>query len=322
MNKNINILNQDSYIYEMYNEYLKNVQYYQINSKIKALSLRYYKINYAISKGIEDDLDMVNSKKFGKVYDIFDFVPVLDMQQFTYSNMNDETNQGVIRSMQGMLTIMCVEEPLPNDVFHIYSNESQVEFFQVTNVTFIQSVKNLNVYQLEFSTANLLKATVDKFAINSHFYFLREFSKFIGSSLYSDIVKLSDTRDDNVIKIKKYYNASKCFFSSPNVDESTNDIINKMILTIIENVYIPDIPPVLTVEPAAIDYKLSIDAVMLNMNDELTNIVNEMYNIYFKLWNYSVSKSDPAIVSSPIQNKSMNDYKITSVKDLDGNILK
>ena len=37
MNKNINILNQDSYIYEMYNEYLKNVQYYQINSKIKAL---------------------------------------------------------------------------------------------------------------------------------------------------------------------------------------------------------------------------------------------------------------------------------------------
>lgn len=322
MNKNINILNQDSYIYELYNEYLKNVQYYQINSKIKALSLRYYKINYTVSKGIEDDLDMVNSKKFGKVYDIFDFVPVLESQQFTYSNLNDEANQGVIRSMQGMMTIMCVEEPLPNDVFHIYSNESQIEFFQVTNVTYIQSVKNLNIYQIEYSTANLLKSTVDKFTINSHFYFLREFAKFVGSSLYSDIVKLSETRDDNVIVMKKYYNANKCFFNSSNVDSSTNDIINKMILTISENVYIPDIPPILNYEPAAMDVKLSIDAVMLNLNDELTNVVNEMYNIYFKLWNYTVSKSDPAIVSSPVKNKSVNEYKITNIKDLDGNILK
>lgn len=322
MNKNINILNQDSYIYELYNEYLKNVQYYQINSKIKALSLRYYKINYTVSKSIEDDLDMVNSKKFGKVYDIFDFVPVLESQQFTYSNLNDEANQGVIRSMQGMMTIMCVEEPLPNDVFHIYSNESQIEFFQVTNVTYIQSVKNLNIYQIEYSTANLLKSTVDKFTINSHFYFLREFAKFVGSSLYSDIVKLSETRDDNVIVMKKYYNANKCFFNSSNVDSSTNDIINKMILTISENVYIPDIPPILNYEPAAMDVKLSIDAVMLNLNDELTNVVNEMYNIYFKLWNYTVSKSDPAIVSSPVKNKSVNEYKITNIKDLDGNILK
>lgn len=322
MNKNINILNQDSYIYELYNEYLKNVQYYQINSKIKALSLRYYKINYTVSKGIEDDLDMVNSKKFGKVYDIFDFVPVLESQQFTYSNLNDEANQGVIRSMQGMMTIMCVEEPLPNDVFHIYSNESQIEFFQVTNVTYIQSVKNLNIYQIEYSTANLLKSTVDKFTINSHFYFLREFAKFVGSSLYSDIVKLSETRDDSVIVMKKYYNANKCFFNSSNVDSSTNDIINKMILTISENVYIPDIPPILNYEPAPMDVKLSIDAVMLSLNDELTNIVNEMYNIYFKLWNYTVSKSDPAIVSSPVQNKSVNNYKITNIKDLDGNILK
>lgn len=322
MNKNINILNQDSYIYELYNEYLKNVQYYQINSKIKALSLRYYKINYTVSKSIEDDLDMVNSKKFGKVYDIFDFVPVLESQQFTYSNLNDEANQGIIRSMQGMMTIMCVEEPLPNDVFHIYSNESQIEFFQVTNVTYIQSVKNLNIYQIEYSTANLLKSTVDKFTINSHFYFLREFAKFVGSSLYSDIVKLSETRDDNVIVMKKYYNANKCFFNSSNVDSSTNDIINKMILTISENVYIPDIPPILNYEPAAMDVKLSIDAVMLNLNDELTNVVNEMYNIYFKLWNYTVSKSDPAIVSSPVKNKSVNEYKITNIKDLDGNILK
>ena len=34
MNKNINILNQDSYLYELYNEYLNKVQFYQINGKI------------------------------------------------------------------------------------------------------------------------------------------------------------------------------------------------------------------------------------------------------------------------------------------------
>ena len=46
MNKNINILNQDSYMYELYNEYLNNLQFYQLNGKINALSIRYYKINY------------------------------------------------------------------------------------------------------------------------------------------------------------------------------------------------------------------------------------------------------------------------------------
>ena len=124
MNKNINILNQDSYMYELYNEYLNNLQFYQLNGKINALSIRYYKINYEKSNGIENELDMVNTKKFGKTYDIFDFVPVLESTQFNYSNMNDESNQGVIRNTQGMLTIMCVEEPLPNDVFHLYSNVS------------------------------------------------------------------------------------------------------------------------------------------------------------------------------------------------------
>ena len=322
MNKNINILNQDQYVYDFYNEYITNLQFYQINSKIKALSLRYYRINYALTKGIEDDLDMVNSKKFNKTYDLFDFVPVLESQQFSYTNLNDEMNQGVIRPVQGMLTIMCVEEPLPNDVFHFYSNESEIEYLQVTNVTFIQSVKKLNVYQIEYSTANLLKTTVDKFNVNGHFYFMREFSKFIGSSLYSDMIKLIENRDENIIKIKKYYDDKRCSFKSPNVDDSTNIIINKMLLTVCENVYIPDIPPILTVDPVAMDYKLIISDVMLNLNDELTTLVNELYNIYFRMWNYTVQKSDPTIIGNPIKNETTIDYKITTIKDLDGNIIK
>ena len=96
------------------------MQFYQLNGNIKSLSIRYYKKNYALSKGIHAELDLVSSKKYDKVYDIFDFTPVLESQTFQYQNMNDENNQGVIRTTNGQLTIMCVEEPLPNDIFHFY----------------------------------------------------------------------------------------------------------------------------------------------------------------------------------------------------------
>ena len=269
-NKNINILNQDSYMYELYNEYLTGLQFYQLNSKINALSIRYYKINYALSKGIDDELDMVNSKKFSKTYDLFDFVPVLETTQFNYQNMNDEMNQGVIRSTQGMMTIMCVEEPLPNDVFHLYSNDSEIEFMQVTSVNFVMSVKKLHIYQIEYITANLIKPTVDAFKINQHFYFLREFSKFVGSSLYTDLLSLANNRDADLVAINKYYISRKCSYESLAMDKDTNIIVNKMLQTISENVYIPEIYPILSVDQN-IDYtdKLKFEQVKLDMLDVL-----------------------------------------------------
>lgn len=323
MNKNINILNQDSYLYELYNEYLNKVQFYQINGKINSLSLRYYKINYSISNGIEDELDMVNSKKFGKTYDIFDFTPVLENQPFTYNMSNDETNQGVIRSTQGMMTIMSVEEPLPNDVFHFYSNESEIEYLQVTNVNYVMSVKKLHIYQIEYITANLVKNTVDNFKINQHFYFLREFGKFIGSSMYNDIVNLSNTRDDDIVIINKYYDSRNCKYKSIIIDDDSNIIINKMLQIISENIYIPDIHPILVVD-SNLDYtkKLVIEQSIIDMNDELVSKVLNMYNIYYKLLNYNISINDPSIATAPIKNTTVKDYKITTVKDLNGNIIK
>lgn len=323
MNKNINILNQDSYMYELYNEYLNNLQFYQLNGKINALSIRYYKINYEKSNGIENELDMVNSKKFGKTYDIFDFVPVLESTQFNYSNMNDESNQGVIRNTQGMLTIMCVEEPLPNDVFHLYSNDSEIEYMQVTSVNFIMSVKKLHIYQIEYTTANLVKNTVDKFKINYHFYFLREFSRFVGSSVYNDIVTLANSRDEDIVIINKYYNSRKCSYGVVTFDNNTNIIINKMLSIISENVYIPEIYPILNVDQN-IDYtiKLEFDTTALNLNHELINLVSKIYNIYYKFLNYSIIKNETVNASIPVKNTSVKDYDITTIKDLDGNIIK
>lgn len=323
MNKNINILNQDSYMYELYNEYLNNLQFYQLNGKINALSIRYYKINYEKSNGIENELDMVNTKKFGKTYDIFDFVPVLESTQFNYSNMNDESNQGVIRNTQGMLTIMCVEEPLPNDVFHLYSNDSEIEYMQVTSVNFIMSVKKLHIYQIEYTTANLVKNTVDKFKINYHFYFLREFSRFVGSSVYNDIVTLANSRDEDIVTINKYYNSRKCSYGVVTFDNNTNIIINKMLSIISENVYIPEIYPILSIDQN-IDYtiKLEFDTTALNLNHELITLVSKIYNIYYKLLNYSIIKNETVNASIPVKNTSVKDYDITTIKDLDGNIIK
>ena len=58
------------------------------------------------------------------------------------------------------------------------------------------------------------------------------------------------------------------------------------------------------------------------MNDELVSKVLNMYNIYYKLLNYNVSINDPSIATAPIKNTTVKDYKITTVKDLNGNIIK
>jgi len=322
---NINILNQDSYLYDLYNQFLENLQFYQLNSSIKSLSIRYYKKNFSLSKNIEDDLDMVSSKRFEGVFDLFDFVPVLESQQFQYQNNNDQNNQGVVRTTSGVITIMCVEEPLPNDFFHLYSNESEIEYLQVTNVTFILSVKKLNIYQLEYTTANLKKSTVDKIPINQHFYFLREVSKFVGSSRYNDFATLLQNREDMLYTINKYYNDRKCCYMDKNLDlinPEINITINKMLSIVSENIYIPKIGPILTVPVSApYDVKLSFNDSDILLKNELIDTVKKLYDIYFNILNYVVNINDPSLGVQAINGTTVKDYKITSVKDLDGNII-
>ena len=96
-----------------------------------------------------------------------------------------------------------------------------------------------------------------------------------------------------------------------------------MLSIISENVYIPEIYPILNVDQN-IDYtiKLEFDTTALNLNHELITLVSKIYNIYYKFLNYSIIKNETVNASIPVKNTSVKDYDITTIKDRDGNIIK
>ncbi len=202
---NADVLHQDMYAYDIYAEYLNKIEHYSINSTINSLSIRYYKQNIPFTKGTVDELDVIVTAGYNRAYDIFDFTPVLESQPLSYTNDNDETNQGVIRRTQGTMTIMAVIEPLPGDILNFYQHGSTNEFFNVDEVTFVHSVKDLNIYQIQFSTSNWTKQGVEDMTIINHYYFVKEFKKFYDSSLYESYATLLEDRNDMLEDINLGY---------------------------------------------------------------------------------------------------------------------
>jgi len=203
-------LHQDMYVYDVYSEYLNKIEHYALNSTINALSVRYYKQNIPMTKGIHDKLDVITTAWYNRAFDIFDFTPVLEMQPLTYQNVNDEQNQGVIRKTQGVLTILAVTEPLPGDILNFYQHGSTNEYFEVKEVNFVHSVKDLNIYQLTFETANWSRSSVEKLNIVEHYYYMKEFRKFYSSELYEDYAGLIENRNNELEIINASYDCIKC----------------------------------------------------------------------------------------------------------------
>ena len=202
---NADVLHQDMYAYDIYAEYLNKIEHYSINSTINSLSIRYYKQNIPFTMGTVDELDVIVTPGYSRAYDIFDFTPVLESQPLTYTNENDETNQGVIRRTQGTMTIMAVIEPLPGDVLNFYQHGSTNEFFSVSEVNFVHAVKDLNIYQIEFHTANWSVKSVEDMTIINHYYFVKEFRKFYDSTLYESYATLLESRNTELESINIGY---------------------------------------------------------------------------------------------------------------------
>lgn len=202
---NADVLHQDMYAYDIYAEYLNKIEHYSINSTINSLSIRYYKQNFPNTKGIRDEIDVVVNPGYNRAYDIFDFTPVLESQPLNYTNDMDETGQGVIRRTQGTMTIMAVTEPLPGDIFNFYQHGSTNEYFSVDEVNFVHAVKDLNIYQIQFSTAQWKRSTIESLTIITHYYFVKEFRKFYDSSLYEGYATLLETRNDELDLINQKY---------------------------------------------------------------------------------------------------------------------
>lgn len=335
------VLHQDMYAYDIYSEYLKKIQHYSLNSAINSLSIRWYRINIEKSKGVNFDLNMIVIDPYTLTYDIFDFVPVLESSSLSYSNMNDEEGQGLIRKAQGTMTILAVEEPLPGDIFHFYQHGSTNEYFNITDVMYTQSVKDLNIYQVQFETAQVHKSTINNINTSSHNYYVKEFMKFYDSSLYDDYSNLLANRNNMLKDINNYYDCITCQYMDALIKDDIQKIklVNSMLIylnkvvrlsikVIIGHSIILDINSDTATRITDDDCYL-IDPNYIDPNDPnlpydpfagmiqipLMIKVKALQDIYFKFIMYDVAQGPK------ITQINSDAPAVTIIKDLDGNVV-
>ncbi len=345
-------LHQDMYVYDVYAEYLNKIEHYALNSTINSLSIRYYKQNIPLTHGVHDELDVIVTDGYSRVYDIFDFTPVLESQPLNYTTTNDETSQGVIRKTEGTLTIMAVVEPLPGDIFNFYQHGSTNEFFTVDEVNFVHSVKDLNIYQIRFSTANWSIKSIQDLSINEHYYYMKEFRKFYSSDLYEDYADLLENRNDKLEIINAGY---ECLETAYN-DASLNDfgglteyqvnLLNSVLLYLNDKVklqikvimgyeimldqdglvieiqeddlYIID-PDYVAVP---VDPNVPYDPYLGMIKSPIMTEVKSLQDTYFKFINYQTPlDGNPDTTGLEPQEPVFAEDAITIIRDLDGNAL-
>ncbi|RLA81869.1 MAG: hypothetical protein DRG78_08460 [Epsilonproteobacteria bacterium] len=341
-------LHQDMYVYDIYAEYLNKIEHYALNSSINSLSIRYYKQNFPLTKGIHNELDVVVTSMYGRTYDIFDFTPVLESTPLTYSTTNDETNQGVIRKTEGTMTIMAVLEPLPGDVLNFYQHGSTNEFFSVNEVNFVHSVKDLNIYQITFSTSNWTLKSIEDMNISEHYYYMKEFKKFYSSELYEDYSDLLNNRNDVMEVINKYYDCAAPDYNN-NLSDTLKNKVNSTLLYLNEKVNLQNkiildheilydssgLVQEITEEetyiaipdyiPEPYDPNIPYDPYVGKSSDELLTSVRYLQDKYYKFINYQTpidgNQDTTGITDLTVENKTFKEDAIHIIKDLDGNII-
>lgn len=340
---NADVLHQDMYAYDIYAEYLNKIEHYSINSTINSLSIRYYKQNFPNTKGIRDEIDVVVNSGYDRAYDIFDFTPVLESQPLNYTNDMDETGQGLVRRTQGTMTIMAVVEPLPGDIFNFYQHGSTNEYFKVLDVNFVHSVKDLNIYQINFETAQWKRTTIDSLTIINHFYFVKEFRKFYDSSLYEGYATLIETRNDELALINAKYDCIGTKYTDtltlsdgstiPLPDEKIN-LLNSILLYLNEKVSlnikyvsgytilrdVNDLVIPITEQDTYVDDPTNPG---VPIQSTVMEKVRNLQDIYFSFINYT-SPLDGSVTNTSTTQPAPTfeeDAVATIVRDLDGNAI-
>lgn len=216
------LLTQDFYQYELYNEYIKNINYYLLNSKKSSLVVKYYRQSAPLSDNYDNITSIHNVEKQKETtYNVFEFCPTMDATPINYFIGRADNRLGYDLNSNNTITVFQMEEPLPNDIFYFYSEPN--ELFRVTNVQFLQTVhQSLKIYQLSYENAPLLKSSLDNplnFPIDETFYFNNEFDIWFPSGVYSKFVGLIQNKESLLKIIKSYYNDYKCYYTDPLIEQ-------------------------------------------------------------------------------------------------------
>ena len=249
--KNATLLTQDFYQHEVYSEYIKNLNYYLLNSKRNSLVIKFFHMDVKESINKDDETGVHNVNKYiNSIYNAYEFCPTMDAQQIMYQIGRNDARLGHDINSTNTITLYQMEEPLPDDLFYFYSEPKEI--FRVTAVQFIQNIhKDLKLYQLTFENANVIKETVDKLQIKETYYFNNEFNNWFPSDYYNEFTNLIKYKNILIKNIKRYYNNFECFFQDKTLDTNTIIKVNEHI-NLLRNLASVDLP-------AQIGYKFNLD---------------------------------------------------------------
>ena len=117
---NINRSNTTDYHYNLYVDYINQLDEVLIKySHQTGISIQYWHIIIELSKNF-DNLNLMNSYKHF-VYDVYNFIPTINMTPLTYQIGYDGQMQGTTNKSTGSFSMYLISDPLPGDMIRFYS---------------------------------------------------------------------------------------------------------------------------------------------------------------------------------------------------------
>lgn len=218
------------YQYSLYKDYLEQVDGIMTKyGQQTGLSIEYWHIKADLSQN-SDDLKIQNSFKH-YVYDLYHFLPTINMTSLTYQIGYDQTKQGTSNTASGSFSMYLIESPLPGDMFRFYPYDDttqRTEIFRITNVRYMRTSKGkLDLYQVDFETAPILVETLEHVRINEIWCWDTERFLFNNEEECSQMECILSCRDKLVDAINNWYDEQNGWYGlcragdCSNVDWST-----------------------------------------------------------------------------------------------------
>jgi len=201
--------NLTDYQYKLYSDYLEQLDGIMTKyGQQTGLSIEYWHIKVDLSLNYDDELKIQNSYKH-YVYDLYHFLPTINMTPLTYQLGYDPQKQGTSNTASGSFSIYLLEQPLPGDMFRFYpygDATDRTEIFRVTNVRYMRTSKGkLDLYQIDFETAPFKVDTLEHVRINEIWCWDTERHVFNDETQCSQMECIIHCRDKLVDYINEWY---------------------------------------------------------------------------------------------------------------------
>lgn len=177
-----------------------------------------------------DDETSVMQKIYNNTFYAYHLTPVLENQMISPTVQDDETKQGITSNSMGEMVIISISQPLPGDLFNFYLDnhyglkDMETEVFKITDVQFLRTSANLNLYRVSYETAPIEES---KLYIPKSFFWFNDFRRFY-STRFLPNMQIINSRD--LLKIiKKYYRPEWSIVYDFNLSQEVNLKLNKVL---------------------------------------------------------------------------------------------